>query len=168
MNSSVLYNKAKKKHFWNGSIIAFIMLFTFACGPFDEYTQNIAVNNASWPIDKSLRFEYLSQDTLAEKDFFINLRHTGLYKYNNIYFFITILAPNGENIKDTVEFTLANPEGKWAGKGIGDLYDVRLAYKHNIRFGQLGKYTFIIQHGMRDLKLEEITDVGISIKDINK
>ena len=148
--------------------IACIVLFMAACGPFSEYTQNQAIDDATWQANKVLRFEYISNDTISEKDLFINLRHTSLYKYNNIYFFVTILAPNGLCVKDTVAFTLADVHGKWAGKGLGDIYDVKLAFKHNIRFGQVGKYTFLIQHGMRDMKLKEIADVGICISEIEK
>jgi gliding motility-associated lipoprotein GldH len=142
----------------------FVMLFIlFSCTNLVDYSEQKAIKGASWLVNDVCRFEYLVKDTITPKDIFINLRHTGMYKYSNIYFFVTTLAPNGMSIKDTVEFTLADKRGKWAGAGIGDICDVELAYKRNVRFGQSGRYILYIQHGMRDQKLEEITDIGISI-----
>ena len=66
---------------------------------------------------------------------------------------------------DTVEFTIADNKGKWIGSGIGDIHDVRLVYRRNVRFGQTGNYVFYIQHGMRETEIKEITDVGIRIED---
>lgn len=132
------------------------------------FEKNQTVENASWPDSKILRYEYTSSDTLNPKDFFINLRHTGLYKYNNIFLFVTTIAPNGQSLKDTVEFTIADNKGKWIGSGIGDIHDIRLAYRRNVRFGQTGNYVFYIQHGMRETELKDITDVGIRIESAKK
>jgi len=151
----------------NNRVLFFIVgLMCFvSCGNLHVYEQTETIKNASWPSDKAFRFEYNSTDSLAVKDMFINFRHTGLYNYNNIYFFVTTIAPSGTSIKDTVEFTIADTKGKWAGSGIGDIYDLRLSFKKKVRFGQLGKYVFNIQHGMRDMKLKEVTDVGFRIQD---
>jgi gliding motility-associated lipoprotein GldH len=146
------------------NLLVFILLLIVSCSNLEDFSEKTTIKGASWPIKDKCRFEYNVNDTVASKDIFINLRHTGMYKYSNIYFFVTTLAPNGKSLTDTVEFTLADKRGKWAGSGIGDLYDVELAYKRNVRFGQQGRYILYIQHGMRDQQLEDITDVGISIR----
>jgi gliding motility-associated lipoprotein GldH len=146
------------------------VLFTFllfSCSNLDDFSANKTIESALWDVNNICRFEYDVTDTISTKDMFINLRHSGLYKYSNIYFFVTTLAPNGKTLKDTVEYTLADARGKWAGSGIGDLYDVELAYKRNVRFAQQGRYIFYIQHGMRDKQLEAVTDVGISVRKIS-
>jgi gliding motility-associated lipoprotein GldH len=139
-------------------------LIIFACGDLNLFEENQTIHKSSWASNQVLRFEYNVTDTIAPKNIYINFRHTGLYKYNNVYLFVTTTAPNGKSIKDTADFTIADPKGKWMGSGIGDVFDIRLAYKHNIRFAQQGKYVFLIQHGMRDENLQEITDVGIRIE----
>jgi gliding motility-associated lipoprotein GldH len=128
------------------------------------YDKTYPISDAKWESKNILRFEYTEQDTAIAKDIYLTLRHTGLYNYNNIFLFVTTLAPNGKSIKDTVEFSLAQTDGKWIGSGIGDVLDCRLAYKRMVKFGQQGKYIFYIQHGMRDLKLPEILDVGLRIE----
>ena len=149
----------------NICIVICLVLFIVSCINLNKFDQNIPIKHSEWNIDNILRFAYNSEDTAHSKDVFINFRHTGLYKYNNIILFVTTLAPDGNSIKDTIEFTIADAKGKWVGSGIGDVSDVRLAYRHNVKFGQLGKYIFYIQHGMRDIKLEEVVDVGIRIQD---
>jgi gliding motility-associated lipoprotein GldH len=151
-------------NFIKWSIALFIL--ASSCINLNVYEKNEAIKGISWPSDKIFRFEYLSQDTLTSKNVDINLRHNELYKYNNIYLFITTIAPDGKNVRDTVEFTLADVNGKWAGSGIGNIFDLRLVFKQNIRFGQLGKYIFYIQHGMREKELKDLTDIGIRIEDV--
>jgi gliding motility-associated lipoprotein GldH len=146
---------------WAGVLIFLVV----ACVNLNVFEKNEAINKALWQNDKIFRFEYLSRDTVISKNVDINLRHSDLYKYNNLYLFVTTIAPDGKTLKDTVEFTLADTKGKWVGSGIGNIYDLRLIYRHNIRFGQLGKYIFYIQHGMRETSLKDITDVGIRIED---
>lgn len=141
-----------------------VALLVIACSNLDEFSESKVIKGALWDVNDICRFEYNVTDTISSKDLYINLRHSGLYKYSNIFFFVTTLAPNGKSIKDTVEYTLADIRGKWAGSGIGDLHDVQLAYKRNVRFGQQGRYMLYIQHGMRDLQLEAVTDVGISVR----
>ena len=143
-------------------IVSFLLILA-SCTNTNVYDKLEAIKDASWASKNIIRLEYVVQDTATAQDIFINLRHTGLYKYNNIYLFVTTTAPNGKNIKDTVEFALAQPSGKWLGSGVGDILDCRLAYKRQVRFGQRGKYIFYIQHGMRDTNLAEILDVGLRI-----
>jgi len=152
------------KNKWN--IILLITLIITGCGNLDVYEENQAIISASWPDDKIFRFEFHSTDTIAPKDIYINLRHTNLYKYNNIFLFVTTIAPNGRSLKDTSEFTIAKTNGKWLGSGLGGIFEVRLAYKHNVRFAQEGKYIFYVQHGMRERSLKDIIDVGIRIENV--
>ncbi len=142
---------------------ASLLLLIVSCVNINVFEKNLAIDNAAWPSEKIYRFEYLSNDTVSSKNVYINMRHNSLYKYNNIFLFVTTIAPNGKNFKDTVEFTIADNKGKWLGAGLGDIHDLRLTYKQNIRFAQQGKYVFYIQQGMREKILENITDIGLRI-----
>jgi len=141
-----------------------LLFFAQACVNLNVYEKTEVVQGASWPKNKIFRFEYLSNDTITPKNVNIDLRHNDLYPYNNIYLFVTTIAPDGKRLTDTVEFTLADNKGKWTGSGIGNICDLSLIFRENVRFGQLGKYVFYIQHGMRESTLKNITDVGIRIE----
>jgi len=149
----------------NKAIILFV-IFSFSfirCEYKTVYEKNIRIPNGVWQNKNAVRLWYDAEDTLAVKDISINLRHTGLYKYSNIYLFLTTQAPNGKQQRDTLEFTLANIQGKWFGRGLGDMYDIRMIYRKKVKFSQAGRYFFIIEQAMRDEKLEQITDIGLRI-----
>lgn len=142
--------------------IVVVLIFS-ACSSSNIYDKSEVIDDGKWKADHILRFEYIAEDTLQPAKVYINMRHTGLYKYNNIYFFITTVAPNGKSLRDTAEFIIAETDGKWKGSGIGDIYDVRMLYQKNVRFAQNGKYIFYVQQAMRDNPLENVTDVGLRI-----
>jgi gliding motility-associated lipoprotein GldH len=54
--------------------------------------------------------------------------------------------------------------GRWMGKGIGGIYDYQFKYKQGIEFPESGEYTFEIEQAMRDIELDNITDIGIRIE----
>jgi gliding motility-associated lipoprotein GldH len=59
---------------------------------------------------------------------------------------------------------LASKEGKWRGKGVGDIWDDQVLFKHGVRFPQKGEYRFEITHAMRMNPLPGIMDGGIRIE----
>lgn len=65
---------------------------------------------------------------------------------------------------DTAQMILADPKGRWLGKGIGDLYDYQFRFKSGKIFPEKGKYELLIEQAMRDQVLPDITDIGITIK----
>jgi len=142
-----------------------LILFSFiSCINSSTFSDIKSIPNAKWNVKNILRIEYYSSDTLQIKDILLNLRHSSAYPYANIFFFITTLAPNGSSVKDTVQYFLVDNKNNWLGKGIGDIHNIQLLFKKNVRFGQVGRYIFYIQHGMRDEVLDGVSDVGIVIK----
>jgi gliding motility-associated lipoprotein GldH len=150
----------------NKNLVLFplIVLAFISCVNTGVFEKNTAIENAEWNSEKVLSFEYLSKDTLAVNNVYLNVRHAGNYAYSNLYLFVSTQAPNGKTQKDTLEFTLADTRGKWVGKGIGDIYELRMVYKLNIKFGQVGKYTFKVEQAMREPILKGIVDVGVRIE----
>jgi gliding motility-associated lipoprotein GldH len=68
--------------------------------------------------------------------------------------------------RDTVEIMLATPEGKWMGKGLGDLWDNQILFKRNVTFPEPGEYKFEITHAMRANPLTGILDGGMRIETV--
>ncbi len=102
-------------------------------------------------------------DTITLQSVFVNIRNYSDYPYSNLYLFIHVVSPAGDEVTDTVNFVLADERGRWLGRGIGDLYFIRLPYKRNIYFPYKGIYRFDITQGMRT-DLEGIRDVGIRVE----
>lgn len=128
---------------------------------FESY-QPIGENG--WNKDSVKVFPVLLKDTTRNHNLYVNIRNKGTYPYSNLYLFISIGSPDGKTLIDTVEFSLAEPSGRWKGSGIGDLHDNQILYKSSVYFQHKGKYTFRIKQGMRDNVLQGIRDIGIRIE----
>jgi len=148
-------------------LFCFFAVIVFACNSGRLYENNLTIPKANWDIKNSLIYEVDMTDTISLFNVLINVRHMGNYPYSNLFLFVTIKAPEGNSVCDTVEFTLADNKGKWYGKGLGDIYDIRKMYKKNSRFRQQGKYVFKIEQAMRLQQLPGICDAGIRIEKSN-
>lgn len=144
-----------------------IFLFTFffsACVEDRFFEKNVAIPDGSWAIDYRPEFVVAVDDTLTKYNFYVNIRNSGTYPYSNLYFFIKTMFPDGRFAIDTVECTLADEQGKWLGKGSGDIIDHQIMFKMKTAFPQKGNYTFLFEQGMREKELKHILDVGLRIE----
>ena len=88
----------------------------------------------------------------------------GNYPFSNLWLFVDFVAPNDSSYRDTVEYALAEADGKWLGKGIGDLFDNKWQYKSKVKLEQPGIYTVKLQQAMRKNPLQGIRDVGFRVE----
>lgn len=129
-----------------------------------------AVEGAVWNKENSLEFSFSEIDSLQEYNVFINVRNDEKFPYSNLFLIASLNTPAGKVIKDTLEYTMAMPDGTWLGKGSGSIKENKLWFKENIVFSNSGVYTIEVSHAMRKngavsgiIGLEGITDVGIEI-----
>ena len=147
--------------FW--CLIAFISLLA-SCDServIDEYT---AIPNRKWETAFQPTFTLEVKDTTQLYNVFLNLRNEGTYAYNNLWINMKMQSPGGKKATDKLNLTIADPTGKWLGKGLGDLYDCRIPLYPRIKFPEIGNYTFTIEQFMRINPLEGISDIGIRIE----
>jgi gliding motility-associated lipoprotein GldH len=71
--------------------------------------------------------------------------------------------PNNNMSRDTLEFILADFEGKWLGKGWGSVKENTVLISADMRFPLSGIYEFKIQQAMRQDTLKGIKNMGIRI-----
>lgn len=145
-------------------LFVFIGLIITSCDSSVIYEENIAVDDNIWKFDDIKTFEFEVEDTMTQVNIYINLRTTSDYPYSNIYMFLYSDYPTGESYKDTLEFILAEPDGKWLGENSGTVVEFQSLVSRGGRFTKAGTYSFRLQHAMREDKLEEIVDVGMRIE----
>ena len=63
----------------------------------------------------------------------------------------------------SLEFKLAEADGKWLGSGLGDIYSNQMKMMQSLKFPRKGVYSFTIEQNMRDNPLVGIEDVGVKI-----
>lgn len=129
-----------------------------------------ATNNGFWNKENTIEFNFSEIDTIKQHDIFINIRNDQTFAYSNLFLIAELNYPDGNRIRDTLEFEMALPDGTWLGKGHGSIRENKLWYKENIVFPSSGVYTLKVFHGMRKngnvegiVNLEGITDVGYEI-----
>jgi gliding motility-associated lipoprotein GldH len=142
-----------------------MMWLAVSCDPAKVFEENREIEGHNWKMGDVLHFKVPVDDTLTPQSVFINIRNYSDYPYSNLYLFIHVTSPAGDEVTDTVNFVLADERGRWLGRGIGDLYFIRLPYKQYILFPYKGIYRFDIVQGMRT-DLEGIRDVGLRVERI--
>lgn len=140
----------------------FMLSFT-GCRPGTVFDKSLSLEDDTWNSDRILRFEVDIKDTLHYHKIYLNLRHSTGYRFANLFLFINSTFPDGKEARDTVECILAEPSGKWLGKGISNIKDNQVLLRRGLRFPQQGTYIFEFEQAMREQELEGIMDVGLRI-----
>ncbi|MFO7978284.1 MAG: gliding motility lipoprotein GldH [Bacteroidales bacterium] len=128
------------------------------------YEEHQALPPEGWPQNQKLVFQTEITDTASLHELYLDIRNTTGYEYRNLFLYLDITFPEGTILRDTIEATLAEPSGKWIGKGFGAIKTNRFLFRDQVWFPQQGTYTFILQHGMREQTLEGVSDIGIRIE----
>lgn len=126
--------------------------------------QNTEIPNHNWTYSNSAKFSFKIDDEKLPYNLYMNLRVTGDYKYSNIFVLISQSGPGIKNASKRFELRLADKEGKWLGKGSGNLYSYQEPFLVNHMFPARGTYTFIIEQNMRDNPLREVSDIGLRVE----
>ncbi len=141
--------------------------FLYSCGPTEWYNSEIIIPEAGWHLDTVAVFNSEVEALDKSVHLLIDVKNKRTYPYSNIWFFVDAVSPNGHRERDTLECNLANVQGKWYGKSIGDdTYESVHPYKLNIRFPEKGMYHYYIMQGMRDTILTGIKSVGLKIIEV--
>ena len=149
-------------------VLAFVWtLLLFSCDSNKVFEKYVEVENATWEKGEILRFEFEALDTTLAHNLYVNITNTGNYPYSNLYLFLEMHGPDGGVLRDTVNCILANKRGKWLGKGIGDLWDLKIPYVGGFKFAQIGTFSVSLEQAMReDVGLKGVTDVGLRVEKV--
>jgi gliding motility-associated lipoprotein GldH len=115
-------------------------------------------------MDSTFVYQFTIHDSLQFYNFYIDVRNTTDYPYQNLYLFFTTQFPDSTVYVDTLNCILCDAYGRWTGKGSGQIRENRFVLKSKVRFPQKGDYTFSAQQAMREIDLKGITDFGITLQ----
>ena len=123
-----------------------------------------AIPENGWSKDLKVKFHFLVNDTQLYHNLHLNLRITGDYPFRKIYVVVHVLGPGESHSKELVGLTLAEPDGKWLGSGMGDIISFQLPLLKNMVFRKQGKYVVEIEQYMRADVLPFVRDVGLMVE----
>jgi len=150
------------------SISFFISVLTLAvvfssCNQNTVYDEIVTLPSEGWYKNNAVSFNVNISDSLDNYEFSLITRNSNSYRYSNLYIFLITEFPNGNVSHDTIECVLANEEGKWLGKGWGEIKENNITLKSGLRFPLTGSYSFLVQQAMRVDTLTGMVDIGLRI-----
>lgn len=147
--------------------IVFVMTFCgMGCTDTAVLDQNVPIANHAWQYEVQPRLTAHITDVTRPYNIYLNLRHTPDYAYSNVFVLLHQHRPNGGDTTERVELTLAEPDGRWLGRGNGSVYAHQHLIRESVRFPDTGNYVFTLEQNMRENPLREITDVGIRVEPV--
>lgn len=148
------------------SLFLLIGIAVVSCNDSALLDKNIAIKQHRWDYTQPVEIAVDILDVSQPYRVYVNLRHTPDYQYSNIFMLMHLRQPDGKDTAERIELTLAEPDGRWKGRGTGSNYSFQELIKDSYRFADSGQYIFSIEQNMRENPLREITDIGIRIEPI--
>jgi gliding motility-associated lipoprotein GldH len=124
------------------------------------------IEDGSWAWDDPAEFNFSISDTSGFHDILIHLRHSTEYPMSNLYLFVHVTGPSGQELSDTLQMLLAENSGEWIGRGVGNLREIGYLYRKNTMFPEPGEYSISIEQAMRLPELP-VSGVGVRISKAN-
>jgi len=143
-----------------------LLLHSRSCDSEMVYDQYMRTENGSWSWQDAMEFNVDISDTVSMHNIYLQVRHTVDYPLSNLYMFVHLKSPSGQHLKDTINLVLAAPDGKWTGKGNGNIRELMLLYRKQSKFRIPGTYVFTLEQAMREPELP-VSDLGLRIERVN-
>lgn len=148
------------------SIIAATLLSS--CGSSPYYQKTVALPGHEWTYNNQPSFKFEVKDTTALYHLYFLIRHTEAYPFSNIWLNIYTKKPNAKTFEQMrIEIPLAQEDGTWLGRGMGEIYEQRMPITRNdnpMKFAQPGTYEIRFEQNMRTNPLPEVLDIGLRVE----
>ena len=146
-------------------ILSFVVLLALtSCDPNRLYETNTPVVDEKWSYDDVKSFTIDVKDTTTRYNIYINMRHSFLFEWRNVYVQVGTQLPDGKKMDKRVNLPLCESDGKWYGSCLGDNCDLPVLIQENAKFPMIGKYTVTIKQDMRVNPLDKVKSIGLRVE----
>ncbi|RYE25612.1 MAG: gliding motility lipoprotein GldH [Sphingobacteriales bacterium] len=152
-------------------ILIFVLLACFtSCIKSPYYQKEYSLPQNAWQYQFKPSFKFEITDTTAAYNLFLHIRHTEAYPFSNVWVWIYTKQPGDSSFaKSRIEIPLAEPTGKWMGRGAGEIWEQRLALTAGDKamiFKKAGTYEIRMEQNMRINPLPEVLQVGLRVEKV--
>lgn len=134
------------------------------CGSAGEDIKTVDLNG-TWDKSAEQRFDFEIAEAQSPKNIIFVVRNNNSYPYSNIRFIVNVTNLKSRKVEtDTVNYTMAKPNGEWLGTGFGETREIHFPYRTDYRFPAAGTYSIGIIQAMRNDNLPGIEDLGVKIE----
>jgi gliding motility-associated lipoprotein GldH len=152
-------------------VILFMSFLFVGCIPTPYYQKQVPVPSNQWSYNFKPVFKFDIKDTTATYRTYFIVQHSQAYPFANIWMWMYIKVP-GDSVlkKERVNITLADPQGKWLGRGMGAIYEERVGvnFGEAVPFNRVGTYEIALEQNMRVNPLPEVLHVGLRVEMANR
>lgn len=149
------------------AVVLFSLAFLISCESAPTFEKSYIFENKEWKQDIKPSFTVDIKDASKDYDFVLTLRTSTEYKYSNLWVYMNTKTPNGEKAREPFEIKITNPDGSWIGKKTGTIVENSLNFKRR-KLPLKGKYTFILEQGITDSKINQVLDIGLVVTEAKK
>jgi len=143
--------------------ISCLLCSLVGCTDLAILNQHASISNRKWYYNEQPKFSVNVSDNSVKYDMYISLRHSSGYRFSNIFLLLKETSPTDSQKNYRVELKLAELDGRWLGKGSGNLYSHEIRVSKDYLYPDTGIYTYQLEQNMRVNPLLEVVDVGIRI-----
>lgn len=152
-------------------IILMVSILTIACSscvqsPF--YQKTYAIPKNEWEYGNKQKFKFEVTDTKSLYNLYFIIRHTEAYPFANIWVWIYTKQPGDTTFSKTrLEIPLAEPGGKWLGRGMGAIWEQRMPISNDgdtVMLRKKGTWEIYVEQNMRVNPLPEVLHVGLRVE----
>ena len=149
----------------NSLFVLFSACLLTACNENTVYHSYQSLPDEGWGKSDTLSFQIPITDSIPTTlRLFAEVRNRIEYPYHALHLFISQNLQDSTVWRtDTIAFSLADSTGRWTGHGWGSIYQSETFIKSVLPL-RSGNYTIKVINGMKDEKLQGLSDVGIRIE----
>ena len=146
----------------NSILIILLSGLLFSCGEQPFYEKVVAFDDREWKLDVKPTFSFEVTDISKEYDFILSLRTSTDYQFSNVWIFMKTITPDGTVAREPFEIIITNDDGSWVGEKSGSVVTTPLYFRSR-KLPKKGKYTFIIEQGITQSKVDEVLDLTFTV-----
>jgi gliding motility-associated lipoprotein GldH len=151
----------------NSILIILLSVLLFSCGEQPFYEKVVAFDDREWKLDVKPTFSFDVKDVSKSYDFTLSLRTSTEYQYSNVWIFMKTITPDGTIAREPFEIVITNDDGSWVGEKSGSVVTTPLYFRSR-KLPKEGKYTFIIEQGITQSKVDEVHDLTFRVEESKK
>lgn len=150
-------------------LVPFVLLLLLSsCLSSPYYQKEYAIPGNKWTFENQPSFKFEITDTTSLYTLQFLIRHTEAYPVSNIWLMIYTKAPGDSTFERTrIEIPLAEPSGKWLGRGMGEIWEHRMPISNigdTVMLRKAGMWEIKFGHNMRINPLPEVLQVGLRVE----
>jgi gliding motility-associated lipoprotein GldH len=146
--------------------------FLAGCLPSPVYQKQYAIPKNQWDYAYKPSFKFEITDTTSLYNIYFLVRHTEAYPFSNIWLQIHTKGPGDTTFKTArIEVPLAEPSGKWLGRGMGEISEQRMPITmegDTAILRRKGTWEIKLEQNMRINPLPDVLQVGLRVEKANR